>query len=465
MKTAGPKSLVVLLLMSFIVSGIFMTGCKKSVNPQKKSMISPMIDQNGADPFLFFDGETYLYTKTTGTNIMLARSESLLTVGGAEAKVIYEPGSKLSDLWAPEIWRLDGVWYVYFAARTPGEKLHFMYVLSNPSKDPLKGEWMCEPLKGMDDKFAIDGTVLELGEKRYFLWSGWETYENIQQDIYIAEMICPTEVKKEKILLSKPEYPWEKVGNPLINEGPEVLVDEKKVNLVYSASGSWTDSYCLGLLTMEKDKDPLVPENWEKHTKPILSKIGDVYGPGHHCFTLSKDGSQTLIVYHAARWKGSGWERSIRYDYVLRDESGSVKKITPVSGDGQIAIPSGEKQPKRYTPDVFETVGGAEIKQHGKETVAEGFLTRKDKIVLRWDEEKARDAYVVVFVKTKDLRSGIVGGLELNHEKQAVYGPIYGAENYQPVFFPLHLKKGTNEVTVGSDTGGALLYISHIEIR
>ncbi len=124
--------------------------------------ISPIIDKDGADPFVTMYGDQYLYTKTTGNNISIGVADSIQTLGAAQLQCIYKPGNELKDLWAPEIWQLDGKWYVYFAAVRPGEEMHYMFVLTNESENPLEGEWTCEQLQGMDDKFAIDGTIMEL---------------------------------------------------------------------------------------------------------------------------------------------------------------------------------------------------------------------------------------------------------------------------------------------------------------
>ena len=72
----------------------------------------------------------------------------------------------------------------YFAANHPSET-HRMYALVNENQDPYSDDWQLEEIKGLDDKFAIDGTVLELDEQRYFLWSGWEGYEKYCPKIFI----------------------------------------------------------------------------------------------------------------------------------------------------------------------------------------------------------------------------------------------------------------------------------------
>lgn len=427
--------------------------------------ISPIIDRDGADPFVMRYGERYLYTKTTGNNISLAITDSIQTLGAAKLQSIYEPGAELQDLWAPEIWQLDGTWYIYFAAVVPGEEMHHMYVLSNESDDPMQGEWECSALSGMDDKFAIDGTIMEVNGKRYFIWSGWEGYENIRQDIYLAEMVSPVEVMDEKILLSAPEYDWEMIGEPLVNEGPEAIVRGSTVNLVYSASGSWTDDYCLGLLTMDIDSDPKNPDSWVKEETPIMSKDLDVYGPGHNCFTTSIDNKEDLIIYHAARWMSAGWNRSIRFGYIDFDENGMLQKIPVKSGENFEKIPSGEPVVSVYPADQFDLSGDLELREDSGITYAVGMVSAEDIAKVSINANEERDVYVTVFVKVDDLLGGVISGIEASLNGEAMSQELYAAENYQPLYFPFHLEKGENILELRTDIGGTELKISRVEVR
>lgn len=442
---------------------LLLTGCGETTSQVNE--ISPIIDRDGADPFVARYGDQYLYTKTTGNNISLGVADSIQTLGASELQCIYDPGMELRDLWAPEIWKLDGTWYVYFAAVIPGEEMHHMFVLSNESEDPMQGEWECSPINGMDDKFAIDGTIMEISGKRYFLWSGWEGYENVRQDIYLAEMVSPIEVMEEKLLLSAPELDWEKIGNPLVNEGPEVVVQGDTVNLVYSASGSWTDDYCLGLLTMDIDSDPKNPESWVKQGTPIMSKDLDVYGPGHNCFTTSLDEKEDLIIYHAARWMGAGWSRSIRFGYVEFDEDGVIQPITVKSGDSLEKIPSGEQKVSVYPADQLELSGDLELREDSEETYIVGMASTEDIAKITVNAGKEQDVSVVVFVKVDDLLNGVISGLELNLNGETASQELYAAENYQPLYFSFHLQKGKNILELRSDIGGTELKISRVEIR
>lgn len=408
---------------------------------EETDVISPVIDQEGADPYVIRHGDWYYYMKTTGSNITLQRSESLTGISAGESRVLYEPSSELSDLWAPELFYLDDAWYVYFAARIPGEKMHFMYVLMNESGNPFEGEWICQPVKGMDDKFAIDGTVLELPAGRYFIWSGWEGYENVRQDIYLVEMVSPVEVKEEKILLSKPEYDWEMSGEPLVNEGPEVLIHKDTINLVYSASGSWTDDYCLGILTASADADVKSPDAWTKKQTPVMSKNSDVWGPGHNCFTVSLDGSETIVVYHAARWQSGGWSRSVRYGYAEFDESGRIKNMEPVSPDARVKLPSGER--KRYVYNKEEIRLGEDIK-----------IPKKGSAVIH------------VYVKADQfLDDQFVTSMELTVNGQTYNAPVYPSEYCQPVSFYAELPEEVNMLTVSSGSGAEDFVIDRIEIQ
>ncbi len=423
------------------VSVLVAAGCTKEKGMKETDVISPIIDQEGADPYVLKHGDWYYYTKTTGSNITLWRSESLTGISLGESKILYEPRSELADLWAPEIFYLDSAWYIYFAARIPGEEMHFMYALVNESKDPFDDGWTCQPVKGMDDKFAIDGTILDLPTGRYFIWSGWEGYQNVRQDIYLAEMISPTEVMKEKILLSKPDHEWEMIGDPLVNEGPEILINKETIHLMYSASGSWTDDYCLGVLTASVDADVKSPDAWKKKDTPVMSKKNGVWGPGHNCFTTSMDGSESIIVYHAARWQEAGWSRSVRYGYIEFDELGQMKEMEPAASDAVLKIPSGEKTRYVYRKNNIRLGESIEIGKQGS-------------------------ADIYIYAKADQfLDDQFTASIKLTVNGQEYCAPVYPSEYYQPVSFRVELPEEINTLTINSETGAAEFTVDRIEIQ
>ncbi|NHM30990.1 family 43 glycosylhydrolase [Bacillus sp. C11] len=107
-------------------------------------------------------------------------------------------------------------------------------------------------------------------------------------------------INSERKMISTPVYDWETNTDPQVNEGPEVLVKGDTINLVYSASGSWTDSYSLGLITACVSGNLMDPSSWTKKDTPVFQSANGVYGPGHCSFVKSPDGSEDWIIYHKA---------------------------------------------------------------------------------------------------------------------------------------------------------------------
>lgn len=317
------------------------------IKPDEKLTFSNPIKESGADPWVIKYNEYYYSCYSNGNNsIYIGKSKRLEDVYNEEytKKVWQAPAGKeySKEIWAPELHYLNGKWYIYFAADSGKNEDHRMFCLEGLEDDP-QGEFTFKnKLSVKDDRWAIDGTVFNKGNgELYFIWSGWEGDKNISQNIYIAKMSDPYTLTGNRVKISEPEEDWEKVGVPLVNEGPEVLVKDGTIHVVYSASGSWTDDYCLGLLTCE-DGDVMNPDSWKK-TGPVFSKTEGAYGPGHCSFTKSPDGKEDWILYHADEQSGSGWGgRSIRMQRFTWNNNYPVFG-TPVKVHEQTQAPSGTK--------------------------------------------------------------------------------------------------------------------------
>ena len=208
------------------------------------------ITESGADPFVvrFEDGYYYVYSADGGVFVSRADNIHHLRQNG---KCIFRPeeGKPYSrELWAPEIHFIDGDWYCYVAADDGVNANHHMYVLKSTDGRPDGVYAMVGMLDDGSGCWAIDGTVMPCGGKLYFVWSGWESRENTHQNLYIAPMKSPTELAGARVLLSRPEYDWEKRGSgptksgkclPTVNEGPQILEKDGTVHVIYSAAGSW----------------------------------------------------------------------------------------------------------------------------------------------------------------------------------------------------------------------------------
>jgi GH43 family beta-xylosidase len=126
------------------------------------------------------------------------------------------------------------------------------------------------------------------------------------------------------------------------------LEKDGKLCLIYSASGCWSQYYCLGLIEFVGEDfsiDAVMnAENWKKSEKAVFSAANKVYGVGHCSFFNSPDGSETWIAYHGMPNKDAGEEG--RYAYAQKidfDENNLPIFGEPLSRGTEIPVPSGEK--------------------------------------------------------------------------------------------------------------------------
>lgn len=312
---------------------------------QPPSFTNP-VSPRGADPWVVKEDGRYYYCYSRNRAVWLTSSKSLLGVFSADRVEVWrpEPGHEWSNaVWAPELHRIDDTWYIYVTAadRWPGGD-HRMQVLRREQADPLGPFDYVGKVELPQDKWAIDGTPLQVGDELYHVWSGWPGSENRIQNLYIARMKDPATAVGERVLISSPTHDWEQVGLPLVNESPQVLKHEGRTFILYSASGSWTDDYCLGLLELVGD-DPLDPKSWKKHPEPVFAGTDEVISPGHPSFTTSPDGSEHWIIYHSARYPGAGWNRNLRMQRFIFDEEGFPVLGPPVSPGVTLPLPSGDR--------------------------------------------------------------------------------------------------------------------------
>ena len=304
---------------------------------------------SGADPWIIRHGDKYYYCYSSpvwffgGVGVAEIPSlDKISTEGGSQVYTApAEEGADLShsfNYWAPELHYINGEWYIYVACDDGNNETHRMYVLKGTTQNPTDPFEYVGQITDPSNKWAIDGSVMEIGGELYFVWSGWEGDVNVAQHIYIAHMSNPWTIDSERVMISTPEYYWEKVGEPLINEGPTVLQHGGKTFLTYSASGSWTDDYCIGMLTLVGN-DPMDPASWKKSETPVFEKRWAVcYGPGHASFTTAIDDS-VWMIFHGNLQMGTGWEgRSIWISPVTFDENGIPNFGAPQS---EVSFPVG----------------------------------------------------------------------------------------------------------------------------
>ncbi|UOG76266.1 glycoside hydrolase family 43 protein [Hymenobacter tibetensis] len=299
-----------------------MTVAEINERTKKARALPPSGDQthvlveDGEDPWVIsHDGSLYYCTvDRLKQKILVSTFSTLAEMATAELVQVW-PGQQGAtpeyvEIWAPELQFIEGKWHIYFALYNAQNGAERLFALEGTSGHP-QGEYEFKgQLQIPTDRWAIDGTVLTTdGGQLYFIWSGWEGFTNVSQNIYIARMHNPWTIASDRVCISRPEHSWEKQGFPHVNEGPQVLTRNGRTFIIYSASGSWTDDYCLGQLTY-LGGDMLNPASWHKEPQPVFSKTDTIFGPGHACFVEIEQ--QDYIIYHAARSSQAGWARQIR---------------------------------------------------------------------------------------------------------------------------------------------------------
>ena len=275
-----------------------------------KGFKNPIILQR-ADPWVYrhIDGYYYFTASVPSYDcIELRRSASIQGLGNASPKVIWnkhETGVMGAHIWAPEIHFINNKWYIYFAAGNAEAIWDIrIYVLENSSPNPLEGSWEEKgQVKTNWESFALDATTFEHKGERYLVWAQNDPSGPQGTNIYIAAMENPWTIKGMQVMISHPEYEWERIGH-WVNEGPAVIKRNGKVFMSYSASAT-DHNYCMGLLSASDSSDLLDPNSWSKSPKAVFetSIENSQYGPGHNSFTVSEDGSCDILIYHARNYK------------------------------------------------------------------------------------------------------------------------------------------------------------------
>lgn len=271
----------------------------------------PFIIQR-ADPYVVKaeDGSYYFTASVPAYNKIILR-HSLTLQGLADAKEVtiweaHTSGPMGNHIWAPEMHFVFGKWYIYFAAGDYEDKWKIRpYVLECTGMDPVKDAWIEKGrmLPADEDEFSfrsfsLDGTIFENKGDYYYVWAEKVGVGKMISNLYIARMESATKLSTVQVLLTTPDYDWERIGF-WVAEGPAVLKRNGKIYLTYSASATGA-CYCMGMLTIDEAADMLDPQMWIKERYPVVKTDVEkgIYGPGHNSFTKDEEGND-VCVFHA----------------------------------------------------------------------------------------------------------------------------------------------------------------------
>ena len=195
-----------------------------NTNYKKTEYNQPLIEQR-ADPYIYrhIDG-SYYFTASVPVydRIVLRKAATIKGLKDATEVTLWvkhESGEQSIHVWAPEIHYLDGGWYIYYAAGDKDDIWQIRpYVLHCTGDDPMKDKWeelgMMQAADGDDfsfHAFSLDATVFENKGKYYYIWAEKTGVGKQVSNLYIARMAAPNKLATAQVLLTTPDYGWERV--------------------------------------------------------------------------------------------------------------------------------------------------------------------------------------------------------------------------------------------------------------
>ena len=277
------------------------------------------IASDRADPDVFKWKGKYYFIATNDADqnhtLYMRQADSIEEIANASESLILDSSTYKNIgglLWAPEFHEINGKLFIFFAA-TPGEffweESHVMCLKEggnpmnrNDWSEPkricrMDGSELCEAGKVI----TLDMTCFLWQDEYYVIWSQRQFVPvDLGAWLYIAKLDEnePWKLKSEPVLLSKPEFGWAN-NHTFVDEGPFALIRGDKLFVTFSSAAVDT-SYVVGLLQIEKGKNPLERENWKKTGYPLLTSrsIEGEFGTGHNAYVIDEDG-EVWNTYHA----------------------------------------------------------------------------------------------------------------------------------------------------------------------
>jgi len=269
-----------------------------------------------ADPYVLKapDGSYYFTASVPAYDkIILRHADTLEGLKDAEEVTVWTKhasGPMSKHIWAPEIHYVFGKWCIYFAGGEEEDVWKIRpYVLECTGDDPMKDAWVEKgKMKRADEDefsfeaFSLDATIFENKGEYFYVWAEKVGVGKQISNLYIARMEDADKLATVQVLLTTPDYDWERVDF-WVNEGPAVVKRNGHIYLTYSASGTGA-CYCMGMMSTTEDADMLDPKSWVKERYPVLCTDEEkgIYGPGHNSFTKDEEGND-ICVFHARTYE------------------------------------------------------------------------------------------------------------------------------------------------------------------
>lgn len=219
--------------------------------------------------------------------------------------------------WAPEIYRIENRWVVYFAARInnarrpiagvqlPGNTM----VIGVAQSRALAGPWRTKILHypgqfnavnadqetfggSIDPSIVRDPSTGRLylfwAQQGSQIWDGTLSPDGMTLEPHINLALTVTE-----------NWECDPRTRVCTIEGPEPVFHDGLVYLIYSAANTWDSTYVVGVAESPDPLDPADP--FVKLDHPILRSGHGFLGPGHTSHPVLGPDGRWYILYHASR--------------------------------------------------------------------------------------------------------------------------------------------------------------------
>ena len=232
-----------------------------------------------ADPFILNDGNYYYAygTYDVGNGFGAYKSKDLFIWHWVGNVLVKENTTASGSFWAPEIYKIDGTYYLFYAADKN------LYIAKSDSPE---GPFVQHGEK-MIFKGGIDPHLFVEGNKKYLFFV--RTFGNYS--VWMGELNDDfLSMKEETIHECLFPEGWER----FTNEGPFVYKHGNVYYLTYSGDGYQYQTYGVAVATSND-----IMGTWVKASyNPVLQKREPWVGTGHHSLFVDKNG-ENRIVFHA----------------------------------------------------------------------------------------------------------------------------------------------------------------------
>lgn len=352
-------------------------GCKNT----SKTVPDPIVYSNPlpvalGDPYILSasDGKYYMYGTGGVRNGFGAYSSENLVDWHFEGAVYSgdQPDSwTVSNYWAPEVYEIDGRYYMFFSAdwkenpTNEMENFRIGVAVSDRPTGPFT-EISNEPL--FDPGYPIiDANILQHNGRTYLYYSRccyknpvesevaeWarskQLFNEIEESwVYGVEISNDfTTVLGEPVLLLQPpssmddaQTEWESrsVTSGEVNrrwtEGSFAFEHDDKIYMMYSANFFGGENYAVGYAVGDSPLGPFQKASNNPVLEKNVDRGGEVTGTGHNMVFKSRDNESMYCVYHG-RTQKTGDERVVFIDEMKIDEQGILTVEGPSTSQKEL---------------------------------------------------------------------------------------------------------------------------------